>query len=105
MQKSVFRKFSARAVHKKETLCKSQVNMNHHPDGSLKIIMVAGEQQGVRRDPLSLRSGAKYTLRVANLVPSVLSRALCDTSFSGVVDPCHQLKVNVAANSSRGPTE
>ena len=50
--------------------------MNHHPDGSLKIIMVAGEQQGVRRDPLSIRSGAKYTLRVANLVPSVLSRAL-----------------------------
>ena len=46
---------------------------------------------------------------MANLVPRVLSLALCNTIFSGVVDifkyPRLQLIVNEAANSSQAPTE
>ena len=108
LQKSAFCKFSyfTRAVHEKEKVIQKSGLYESHSPGSLKIIIVlAGAQQGVKRDPPYLRPGAKYTLWITNLVPSVLSPALCNTIFSGVLDPCHQLKIYEAANSSRATTE
>ena len=55
--KSAFFKFaySARAVHEREKIKrKSQVYMNHHPDGSLKVVMVFSAL-------VNLSAGARYT--------------------------------------------
>ena len=73
--KPTFSKFaySARAVHEKKRSCKSQVYMNN--------IIIFKKITTLFTVLVNYSAGARCTKWIANLVPNVLSLALCNTFF------------------------